>query len=537
MGRVKFTATFEDGESKSVTATIEDNILATAIIKPNNYDKSYGIDWCEMSDDLTKIVKFQETNVTDISHVLDETTTQFKNTPTAQDKQDILYKLYETEEYLSKQIPITWINLAKDETAVVNITIHLKEGLDINREDYITFEHDDTKFTIEHDNLQNSTIQLKRLDRARNNKKEYTEIKITALQTFATKEYILLKTVDGIEVGKIEMAPNDTVNLGVKIIPIVFKSTPAQEVLDARGLYESALNAGELEKTLNEKSLSQAGIECNIAALNRAVPECIVVDINQNNWLQFYVSNTFKNWDYQNTAAKPAVSLDEDGWKQYHSGDINPRFLIDKLEDSYYSKYGKTHKGALIFVTDKNFNIPNLQGLSQTDPIRSQGTVIFAKGLNVPSVYAHELAHILGLQHTFIKDINEFNSTNDKLNNLTRGRSIADKKQEIAETIVYQEDYISNFLMKEIEKVKLKNIEQIEKDSDIKDLEQQVLETKKGIVREKDKLNKLSITTTIANFKMTKEKTKNYMDYITNKTYFHKYQVEIIKEECVKFYN
>jgi len=36
---------------------------------------------------------------------------------------------------------------------------------------------------------------------------------------------------------------------------------------------------------------------------------------------------------------------------------------------------------------------------------------------------------------------------------------------------------------------------------------------------------------------MTKEKTKNYMNYITNKTYFHKYQIKILKDEAYNFYN
>jgi len=60
MGRVTFTTTFEDGESKSVTATILDKISAEVTIKPNTYDQLYGIDWCEMSEDLNDIVSFQK---------------------------------------------------------------------------------------------------------------------------------------------------------------------------------------------------------------------------------------------------------------------------------------------------------------------------------------------------------------------------------------------------------------------------------------------------------------------------------------------
>jgi|GEM_PF-1390420 len=45
------------------------------------------------------------------------------------------------------------------------------------------------------------------------------------------------------------------------------------------------------------------------------------------------------------------------------------------------------------------------------------------------------------------------------------------------------------------------------------------------------------MTTSVANFKIAKGKTKNYMDYITERNYFHKYQAEIIKKECISLYN
>ncbi len=189
----------------------------------------------------------------------------------------------------------------------------------------------------------------------------------------------------------------------------------------------------------------------------------------------------------------------------------------------------------MVFVTDKNYIIPNLQGYSQTDPIRSQGTVIFKPGLGDATVYAHELGHMLGLEHNFVNDINELTSINDNLNNLTRNKSVADKKQEIEEDIAFKENYIKV----DIEKINdLKTVREQSQSikNKILDIQEAIKNTQNSIIQLKDKLQRIDIKTTTANFKVTKGKSKNYMDYINNRTFFSKYQSQIVKEELIKFY-
>ncbi|WP_346881594.1 hypothetical protein [uncultured Algibacter sp.] len=542
MKRTTFKITFENGETRSATLKpkFPAKYIATVSPKdaqdPTKFKGDYGIDWCDMDTSFSKIEKFQNTKATDISHELVEATSQFKSGGTHAEKQALLKKMYEIDKYQGKDYPLTWINLPQGKTVTLNIKTHIISGDDEDT-DFLTIVKN-ANFEIAYDKkTDKGTNPAIKLDKIKKRKKKGTDIEITALNTFAQTEYIIIQDYKGDDVGKIEMAPNNLETLDIKIIPVVFKSTPVTEKTEAQTLYASAINGGKLIDTLNNKALSQIGITCSIAQI-KPVPECVVIDLSINNWNQFYKKGIFKDWEYQNTTAKPSISIDEDGEKSYHSSDLSPRFLLDKLEDTYFAKYGNAYKGAIVFVTDKDFNLPNMQGYSQTDPIRSQGTVIFNSGLNDVSVFAHEISHMLGLEHTFFKDATETTNTNDKLGDLPKGKgvkSIVDRKKEIEGLIKHSQNYIKKE-QEVIKKIKADNKVLSQRNlNDIKASEESIKDSKKSIDRYKDGLRKIDIAR-VCNFKVTKTKTKNYMDYINDRTYFAKHQAELARKECKDFY-
>ncbi|MDC1162004.1 hypothetical protein OAT18_01040 [Tenacibaculum sp.] len=128
MKKTTFTVTFEDGETKTVSLNPAEKRDYIATVSPENFNGEYGIDWCKMNVNFSDIETFQEIKVNDISHKLDEATSQFVANPNSNEKQELIKKLYQAEKYHEKEYPVTWINLAKDKTATLNITANLING-------------------------------------------------------------------------------------------------------------------------------------------------------------------------------------------------------------------------------------------------------------------------------------------------------------------------------------------------------------------------------------------------------------------------
>lgn len=310
MKQTIFKISFADGKSysQSLTPILPAQYIATVAPVDDGYDGTYGIDWCELDDTFTNIVSFQETKVADITHTLDEATTQFIKITGGTDKekeaaeakkQQLIRKLYGTTSYYGKDYPITWVHLTAGKKALLKITPVLIEGKK-NSADFFTIEknaHFKITYKKTTDEGKNPPITLDNL------KKKGVDIEIEALSTFAEPQFIRILDVNEVEVGRIEMAANELESLDIKIIPIVFKSTKVKEKEEATILYKKALNNGELLKGLNEKGLGQLGIQCSIEAMNISTPEYVAVDLTdpKKNWGEFYDKGVFKDWDFPKT--------------------------------------------------------------------------------------------------------------------------------------------------------------------------------------------------------------------------------------------
>ncbi len=560
-----FRVTFEDGETRSATLMpiMPAAYIATVAPKdaanPTKFSGAYGIDWCEMDGSFSKIETFQNTKTSAISHVLDEATSQFKTGGADAEKQALLKKMYEVVKYQGKDYPLTWINLPKGKVASVTIKAALISGTR-EKNDFLTIvKH--PNFEISHDKTSdagsNPAIKLEKI------KNKGWDVDIKALNTFAQTEYIIIQDYKGDEVGKIEMAPNSVENLEVKIIPVVFKSNEAKEKGEAITLYDKAKKAktvnlgNNLEETFNQYSFNQAGIKCNIEPV-KANPERVVIDLTKKNWSNFYDAKKkkFQDWDFNatepNASKRPAPWESEDGNKfyEYKDGKVanTKRLLLDELEEAYYDKHGKGYKGALIFVTEESYYKPDTLGYSQNNPLRSQGTIIFKGGLNKSDAYAHELGHMLGLEHVFLKtdedEVNEIkddikreekNITNFESDIQSRKELIENRKENIAIEIkrtkdngynddgsvedqdwVNEQEALINGFRREID----------EYNNEIIDFEDKIEDFKRKIAIEKG-----------SGFKIKKGTSNNFMDYDISRLYFNKFQCLVMREEIKSFYN
>ncbi len=576
------------GELLFSGVNVEDN-KAIVVFKPkNNYKGEFGFDWCEWNIENGIIEKFQDTEVSDIEYTFNDTEQKYISS-TDVNIYKILKSLYIKKNIgFEKQYYISWMNLPKGNKATLKLTtIYISKRESTDDEEYITFKRN-TDYDVSYNGQLNDAIKIP----LKKKNKEAYDIEIFAKNETENNSYIEAIDEKGNIVGIIEMHPNKKVDLDIKIIPVVLKSTEAKEKSEAIALYNKTIKAktadlgNSLDETLNKHSLNQAGIKSKIEPIKETSiksdgtvekgPERIVVDLKKANWINFYdkQKKEFKNWEFTptepNASKRPTVWVSEDGdktyeYKEYEVEDKDAtgivigtkkvfktkndkRLLLDELEDTYYTEYGRDFKGALLFVTEENYYKPNTLGYSQSNPLRSQGTIIFKGGLSMSEVYTHELGHMLGLEHVFLKteedEITEItknianqNSNISDYEGFIQNRKelIENRKENIAietkrtkdngynddgsiddqEWINEQEALIKGFRT-EIDKY----------NNDIKDFENKIEDFKRKIAVEKGR-----------GLKIKKGTSNNFMDYDITRLYFDKFQCLVMQQEVKHFYN
>ncbi|ELY2018238.1 matrixin family metalloprotease [Flavobacterium psychrophilum] len=532
-------------------------VTKMALISPSkDYKGEFGIDWCEKDDDFDKIVSFQNTKVTDIEYVFDEATKQFKKATATDDnlKQTLVKQMYLAKSYTDgakkKEYLTTWMNIAEGITAKINLTtwfIDTAKKADSEKE-FITFTPNEN-FEITYDKVLNENIKIK----VKSHKKQYN-LEIKAIKTFETDQIISIVDEAGNPVGQIEMMANNQETLEIKIIPVVLKTNEAEQNTKAEEIYNKAIAAINTDKktlsdTFNMVSLNQAGIK-SMFIPNLKGAEKLVVDIAKeykNYWSS--TEKSLRDWEFDpadvDLTKKPTEWKNEDGQILYKNDSQNKRMLLDELEEKFYSKYGKTFKGAIIFVVDEDYFKPNTLGYSQSNALRSQGTIVFKAGITMTDVYVHEVGHMLGLEHIFFKDITDFNGTNSSIqlykNEIPKYNELIENRNEL---IAQQNSII---------KQRNENIKDYGKNND-GTINEEYVKGEKEIIAESDKknieynneINKFKnevndydrrINVELGcKFKIKQKTTNNFMDYEISRKFFSKHQSKVMQNEEKDFY-
>lgn len=556
------TASFDSGRGNTIRIKfleVEDakDNKAIVLFKPNRkYKGEFGFDWCEWNIENGIIEKFQNTEASDIEYTFNDTEKLYKPA-TDVNIQKILKSLYTKKSIrFGKQYYTAWMNISKGNKATLQLTtIYISKRESTDDEEYITFKPN-ADYDISYKGQLNDSIKIP----LKKKKKATYDIEISAKNETENNSYIEAIDEKGNIVGIIEMHPNKKVELDIKIVPVILKSTEAKENSEATALYNKAIKAktidlgNSLEETFNKHSFNQTGITCLIKAI-KVVPEKIVIDLTINNWDKFYDSTKkeFKDWKFTPTepdsSKRPTIWTSEDGDKMYEYKDgktnNNLRLLLDELEDAYYTEYGRDFEGALLFVTEENYYKPDTLGYSQNNPLRSQGTIIFKGGLSMSDAYAHEIGHMLGLEHVFLKagEISEItNNIATQNSNITiyegniqnRKELIEDQTKRIGLKAENTEKYKYNtdgtidqeYVVEQQAKIDKHKAKIDEYNNDIKEFEEKIEDFKRKIAIEKGR-----------GLKIKKGTSNNFMDYDISRLYFDKFQCLVMQQEVKSFYN
>jgi len=571
----------------------KEGVQVIATIKPRDYKGEYGIDYCEMDSNFENIKTFQGTDVKKIDYIFDKNTNQFKSATSFAEKQAAIKEQYYSTTLFGKEYYASWILLPKGKTAKLTLTtffISKKKKVDKPKggemaKEFLCFS-ENTNFLIKGKGVTNGgIIELKK------HEKEY-DIEIESLNTFSDTQYIKIEDEEGNIAGIIEMAPNETKKLGIKLVPVVvsyrnlklLKETNLQEYLNeierlkekGKDLYKK-IDTKKLLDELNTHSLSQAGIECFLPPIKKdpnkeMIIDSLIVDIN----------NEYKNyWDNKSISFKerelteeerkksnhircgnPFVYIDEDGiehFNSYEDGVLKEKkmFFLNKLRKDYLNTYSDSLKDITIFVTDEKYDISEkTAAYTFNNPLRYYSIIVFQESILNYSTYAHEMGHLLGLEHTFFKNVEEVNDTNNAIfldskafeeydEELNKNRkylsNLEDSAKRLEEYIKESESIINNPNSSESQKKQHENYLKDNRNDICQNSEKRKMistfinidEKNRQVFKERISIRKGQ------GFRIVEGETKNYMDYVKekkNREYYNKSQCLKMRDEIKKYH-
>ena len=413
-GKIEFVDSGQVNVPESITTTgapvpaMVDVEIIVEFEPLSTYDGEFGFDWIKW-DKNDAVLSIQTDNISKLEYVFDNSKLEYVATNTLPELKNKIKSEYKKETLNKTKIPYyaSWLSVKEiGQTIKLNMNCTMVSSGDISLQE-ISFEKNEFyKVTI--DGQSNENIKYIPDGKPK-------EITITCLKP--SKE-INIVAVDKAKnkIGKIVAIDNTKVfDLPVRLVCVV-KDTPNKETEIAQLI--SDFKSEKIEEYLNKNSLNQALIKTTVETDSK-----YRIAFSETAW-----SGTFydvaNNWftNRKDPAGGKVSYIDDDGEEQK---DAEYEHILDKFLRDYKTAFesdGKKFKGILLFITNiKKQESDNEGGVSRTKPVNFREAIVFAPNLKDKSTYAHEIAHALGLEHTFWSDkddVSELTKNEESLNKL-----------------------------------------------------------------------------------------------------------------------
>lgn len=418
-------------------------------------------------------------------------------------------------------------------TVTLDIEVEELEALTSDATE-VLFESSNSDLTITPDSLLLSSLISggKILVFGGSDSKDYylatNQVKVKCNKAFMKNEQIkvfakLKDPTSGIEdkkeVGKMMVMKNSDQSkytINVYVIKAFLSDNPTfgETVIDSE--FSKIGGLAGLEKYLNENSFNQGLIQVKLIDKDGA-----------GNVLKMPLStNTFET---ANLGRSPNPSVVPDskysGIKDIISNrstfEVHSGKSVDLFNIQFGLLYGNIAKQKCILLYLCPLKTPTAGGSSYNNPLNNKHCIIFKSNLDHLPSYAHEMAHTLGLEHTFKEGQAVQQKITEAQSKLTEYR----RKQNLERT-------------KKTEHLRTNqayyNTHPTEKATAIKTLDQNIDSYNDIIKYYEDELNILGKNP----HKFEDRKTENIMDYdLTNQKTFFKWQWKVIEEEAKTYYH
>jgi len=198
-------------------------------------------------------------------------------------------------------------------------------------------------------------------------------------------------------IGGITMMQNTPLELTFRVIALI--SNEDNNIEKVKNTLE-VFKHFEIAKHLNENYLNQAGFVIKIEN-QAAFDNSDNVDLNE--YMYAFDKDEWQTIglfvpDYEKGGMKMEALKKEDN---------NDRNIHDIVIELYYKKLesmGRSSYNQGIIVLTNYENAGNTGGFSQTIPLDHYGIFMYGTSTHKRATYAHEIGHMLGLDHTFYKE-------------------------------------------------------------------------------------------------------------------------------------
>ncbi|MDI9312155.1 MAG: hypothetical protein QM535_18215 [Limnohabitans sp.] len=394
-----------------------------------NYNGEFGFDWLDVNPFSREIEKIQGVDFSNVEYFY-----KAGNTPddlgnilsvqgneiAAKDAVANSYQLNRVGAY----VDMPYVLMKKGQEIILQTQVEIYEGeltndtLSITGDDYFEFE------------LVGGTKTGKRSEIKLSSKEQKIDLKVTCLQEIArqkTYEYKYKNDVFHVEigVGGLTMMENTTLKLKFRVIALVSNENDPNS--KAKALFKKFKEAG-IRDYLNKNSLNQAGYEVeieNFDAMDGADVDEYFYAFDKADWLKRnlfevdlerkkYTEVKDKEGNYEfdikpqegqlKMVYEKEIVLDEQGNKK----NVRLNTDLDTITSNEYQNKlkikSKSTEAGLIIISDLECSDMSIAGFSKVFPVNYKNLFIFSNGIVSNTTFAHEIGHMLCLEHIFMEE-------------------------------------------------------------------------------------------------------------------------------------
>ena len=400
----------------------------------STYNGEFGFDWIDVNDITGEILKIQGVDFSEAEYF-------YKNPINQNDignfvsissdingAKDAIKRNYELLVIKNNNqiVDIPWVFIKPNQTIELSLEINKDEKsissfdkISIFGDEYYDFE------IVSKKNTANKVGKKAEIEVSEINEPIF--LKIKCLKEAPEKKYeIFGEVISGnpVKIGGLTMMGNKILKLKFRVIALV--SSDGNPSAKAKILFQKFKDS-DIKKHLNENSLNQAGYEIEIE--NQAMFDTLessdlddyFYSFDKADWtVKKYFANINKekddvdatghckitSWDPVNKkCAKIIVPTDVivDNQKDLGLADKDNEMdaiVITEYKNKLKTK-SKTYEGGIIILSDFESSDKNIGAYSRISPFNHYALMVYSTNIDSKDTYAHEIGHMLGLNHTF----------------------------------------------------------------------------------------------------------------------------------------